>query len=118
MKPISTKLTNLVSLEQSNHKPMGMCGGGLHRFVMELLQWQNVYKIGEDEVLSPPVVALRMLFTVSSGTVTSLIIVRFSKLNLFLKLESKLHNMCLRFLILRICKNCIIHKIKLHVKFS
>ncbi len=27
-------------------------------FVMELLQWQNVYKIGEDEVLRPPVVAL------------------------------------------------------------
>ncbi len=59
---------------------MGMCGCGLlkltvtslvlyrqpkesttihfHMFVMELLQWQNVYKNGEDEDLRPPVVAL------------------------------------------------------------
>ena len=29
MKLISTKLTNLVSLEQSHHKPVGMYGGGL-----------------------------------------------------------------------------------------
>ncbi len=28
---------------------------------MELLQRHNVYKIGEDEVLRPPVVALRIL---------------------------------------------------------
>ncbi len=29
MKLISTKLAKLVSLEQSIHKPKGMCGGGL-----------------------------------------------------------------------------------------
>ncbi len=35
-----------------------------HRFVMELLQWQNFYKIGEDEVLRPPVVALTRVIRV------------------------------------------------------
>ncbi len=29
VKLIFTKLTNIVSLEQSHHKPMGMYGGGL-----------------------------------------------------------------------------------------
>ena len=32
MKLISTKLTNLVSLEQSHHNPMGMYGGGPLKF--------------------------------------------------------------------------------------
>ena len=50
MELISTKLTNLVSLEQSNHKPKGMCGGGLlkvaqgcqgHGKVMEFLEKQG-----------------------------------------------------------------------------
>ncbi len=33
------------------------------RFVIELLQWHNVYKIGEDKVLKPPVVALNTFNT-------------------------------------------------------
>ena len=34
MKLISTKLTNLVSLEQSNHKPIGRYGGGLLKLAL------------------------------------------------------------------------------------
>ncbi len=58
MKLVSPNLTNRVALEQSHPK---LTEGYYHRFVMELLQWQNFYKIGEDEVLRPPVVALRIL---------------------------------------------------------
>ncbi len=68
VKLIFTNLTNLMSLEQLHHKPMGMYGGGLldmalggketttihsHRFVMALLQWHNVYTLGEDELPDP-----------------------------------------------------------------
>ena len=35
---ISNKLTNLVSLEQPNHKPKGMCGGGLLKLAVRS-QW-------------------------------------------------------------------------------
>ncbi len=73
MKLISTKLTNLVSLEQSYHKPMLMYGGGLlkltvggktttlhsHKFVMGLLQLHKACKLGGDELHRPPIVALR-----------------------------------------------------------
>ncbi len=47
MKLVFTKFVNLVPLEQCHHKCMGMYGGG---FVMALLQWHMVYKLGEDEL--------------------------------------------------------------------
>ena len=60
MKLISTKFTNLVSLEQSYHKPMGMYGG-------VPLSWQYtgtfdvIPKLGGDELHRPPVMALRSM---------------------------------------------------------
>ncbi len=68
MKLIFTKFVNLVPLEQCHHKLMGRYGGDVLRFafpwvcesqiVMALLQWHMVYKLGEDELHRPPVVAL------------------------------------------------------------
>ena len=79
VKLVSTKLTNLVPLEQFHHKPMGMYDSGrrppsyilwqwsettvIHsqRFVMELLHWHKVCELGGDKLNIPPVVALRRL---------------------------------------------------------
>ena len=45
-------------MEQRRHKPMGMHGGGpithSHGYVMALLQWHKIYKLGEDELHRPP----------------------------------------------------------------
>ena len=53
VKLIFTKVINCVSLEQFNHK---------HSIVVESLQWQKVYRLGEDELHRPPVVALNLHF--------------------------------------------------------
>ncbi len=81
-----TSLIDPLSLKESHHKPMGMklscllcCHLGSrwswpspkwhlkgtstiksYRFVMELQQWYEVYKLGEDQLHGLPVVALRI----------------------------------------------------------
>ncbi len=51
VKLISSKLTNLLSLEQSEVKHIG-------RFVIGLIQRHKVCKLGGDKLHRPPVVAL------------------------------------------------------------
>ena len=71
MKLISSKLTSLVSLEQTQLKPIGRYGGGLHklalkrttsthslRFVIGLIKQHKVCKLVGDKLHRPPVVAL------------------------------------------------------------
>ncbi len=50
-------IIDLLLIEQSHHKPMGMLLQS-YRFVMGLQQWYKVYKLGEDQLHGPPVVAL------------------------------------------------------------
>ena len=56
MELVFTKFIYLVSLEQCHQKPLEMYG--THGYVMPLLQWLMVYKLGEDDLHRPPVVAL------------------------------------------------------------
>ena len=57
VKLIFTKVINCVSLEQLHHKPMEIYDGG--PLVIELLQWNMVSWLGEDELHKHPMMALR-----------------------------------------------------------
>ncbi len=59
----SRKIVNIVSLEQSHHRPMRIKGTTIihnHGFVMGLLQWHKINMLGE--IHWTPVVALSKIW--------------------------------------------------------